>query len=88
MPRPAKSRQVVEDGGKSVPPQTQESADLSANNVNTESASAQQVADNINMETESARGAADRTEHEQMSTDEENQTQPGTDKQRPSLTKS
>ena len=88
MPRPAKNRQVVEDGGRSVPPQTQESADLSANNVNTESASVQQVADKINMETESAQGAADRTKYAQTSAEEESQTQPGTDKQTPSLTKS
>ena len=91
MPRPAKNRQVAEDGGRSVPPSQeiyiQESAD-SSENVNIESASAQRAADNVNTGTASAHRAVDGTEDAQTSADEENLTQLGTEKQTPSLTKS
>ena len=90
MPRPAKNRQVAEDGGRSVPPsqeiQIQESADSSAN-VNIESASAQQAADGINTGTASAQSAADGSEDAQTAADGESQTQLGPEKQMPLLTK-
>ena len=82
MPKPPK-KQVVSDGGQSIPPQTQDPADLSAKDVNKQTAPAQQEEENVNLETAPAQGPEDSTEHEQTSSDEESQTQLGREKQTP-----
>ena len=82
MPRPAKKQVVSSDGGQSIPPQTQDPTDLSAKDVNKQTAPAPQEEEDVNTETAPAQGSEESSEHEQSSTDEEIQTQPGIDKQK------